>query len=259
MKKLISALSVTGLIFFVSLGASGLTIDEIQTSTGPDWESPYADQWVDITGGIVTKVYIGGRTRVIIQDPTLGDAWAGILISFDEHELATGITRGDQIDLTHVEIYESRGNTQAGFDSSSVFSIISSGNYVVPLTVSVADIPDPINADLSEKYEYMLLTVENVTVGAMDLGSHDDNYELFNDDGLCWAADYANYDLPPGSDYYVSAGEQYESITGYLEQYQNPADDWDYYQLLPRDAEDYLIGSSATLDTNWGNIKSMFR
>jgi len=212
MKKLLAAVSVIGFICLSSATAPALTIDEIQTSTGPDWASPYADQWVDISGGVVTKVYDGYRTKIVIQDPTLGDAWAGILVSFDEPAMATGIVRGDQIDLTNVEIYE-----------------------------------------------YMLLTITNVTVGAMDLGSHEDNYELFNEDGVCWAADYANYDLPPGSDYFVAAGEFYESVTGYLEQYQKESEGWDYYQLLGRDADDFVLGSSATHDASWGNIKSMFR
>jgi hypothetical protein len=258
MKKVLAAL-ILGVMAVTVSGAGALTIDEVQTAPGPDYESPYADQWVDVTGGIVTKVFVGGRTKIIVQDPTLGDTWAGIQVVFDEHELAAGIVRGDQIDLANVEVYESRGNTQLGVDSTSAVTIISSGNTVSPIIVPVSHIADPINAELSEKYEFMLLTVANVTVGAMGLGSHDDNYELSNSDGLCWASDYANYDLPPGGDYYVEAGDFFDSVTGYLEQYTKVEDGWDYYQLLPRDADDYVYGGSATSVPTWGGIKSMYK
>lgn len=258
MKKILAAL-IMGVLALTVTSAGALTIDEVQTAPGPDYTSPYVDQWVDVTGGIVTKIFVGGRTKIVIQDPTLGDAWAGIQIVFDEHDLAAGIARGDQIDLFNVEVYESRGNTQLGVDSTSTVSIISSGHTVAPIILSVSDIPEPINAELSEKYEFMLLTIENVTVGDMDLGSHGDNYALFNDDGVCWSSDYANYDLPPDSDYYVEAGDIFESVTGYLEQYQNSQDGWDYYQLIPRDADDYVSGVSPTLVPSWGGIKNMFK
>ncbi|MBU1699450.1 MAG: hypothetical protein KJ970_17660 [Candidatus Eisenbacteria bacterium] len=248
-----------GLMFLAPQGAPALTIYDIQYSSPPDYESPYVDQFVDVTGGVVIKIFVGGRTKIAIQDPTLGDAWAGVQIVFDEHEMAAGISRGDRIDLYNVEVYESRGNTQLGFSDTSSVVIVSSGNPVDPLVVTPADIPYPTDNDMSEKWEFMLLQLEDVCVGAMDLGSHADNYELSNAYGTCWASDYANYDLPPGSDYFVTPSECFISITGYLEQYLNTDDGWDYYQLLPRDIEDYVLPVTPTRETTWGAVKSVYK
>lgn len=248
-----------GLILGAMQDASALTIYDVQYSTLPDYVSPYNGQTVDVTGGIVTKVFLGGRTKITIQDPSLGDAWAGVQVVFDDATMAADIVRGDQIDLFTVVVDEYRGNTQLAVGDSAGVIINSSGNLVEPLTVSVAEIPNPANAELSEKYEFMLLRVENVQVGTMDLGKNDDDYELFNADGVCWASDYANIDLPPGSLYYVNPGDCFQSVTGYLEQYLRPEQGWDYYQLLPRDAEDYEYGISPTTHASWGEIKALFK
>ncbi len=248
-----------GATLLAAEGASALSIYDIQYSTGPDYLSPYLGETVDVTGGIATKVFVGGRTKITLQDPTLGDAWAGIQVVFDDPAQAEDIVRGDQVDFFGVTVDEFRGNTQLIIETTSSFMINSSGNIVEPLVVSVSEIPVPTNADLSEKYEFMLLTVENVAVGDMDLGSHDDNYELVNAEGVCWASDYANYDLPPGEIYYVQPGDFFESVTGYLEQYQRIEQGWDYYQLLPRDAQDYVYGSSPVQPTSWGAVKALFK
>lgn len=240
-------------------GAAALTIYDIQYSTGPAYNSPYMGQTVTVTGGVVTKVFVGGSTKITIQDPTLGDAWAGVQLVFGNPGQAAGITRGDQIDIIDGIVAEYRGNTQITVTDSSVVAINSSGNVVAPLVVSVADIPYPANHDLSEKYEFMLLTVEGVTVGQMDLGKNSDNYELVNAAGVCWASDYANEDLLPGNIYYVQPAQAFESVTGYLEQYLRPEQNWDYYQLLPRDADDYVPVSTPVEPTSWGAVKSLFR
>jgi predicted extracellular nuclease len=255
--------AIIGWIMGVALAASGsasaLTIYDIQYAQGPGYESPYLGQTVSVSGGIVTKVFVGGSTKITIQDPTLGDEWAGVQLVFSDPSQAAGIVRGDQIDITGGVVAEYRGNTQITMGAGSVVVINSSGNLVLPLVVSVADIPNPVNHELSEKYEFMLLRVENVTVGAMDLGKNSDNYELTNAEGVCWASDYANEDLPPDSIYYVLPGQFFCSVTGYLEQYLRPELDWDYYQLLPRDANDYDAAPSPAEETSWGSVKALFR
>jgi hypothetical protein len=156
-------------------------------------------------------------------------------------------------------VEEYRGNTQLYYDAASSYLVNSSGNAVAPLVVSTSTIPVPVNPGLSEPYEFMLLTIENVHVGTMDLGKAGDNYELINGEGTCWGSDYVNIDLPPGGYYYVAPGACYASVTGYLEQYTKLADGWDYYQLLPRDAQDYVLGASATEPSSWSGVKAMFR
>jgi hypothetical protein len=170
-----------------------------------------------------------------------------------------GLVEGDQIDLFGVTVDEYRGNTQLAFADSSSLIVNSSGNVVTPLVVSTADIPYPADHGLTEKYEFMLLTVEGVEVGAMDLGKNGDNYELNSGEGTCWASDYANIDIPPASIYYVSAGDRFTSVTGYLEQYLRDDPPWDYYQLLPRWAADYDYAPTPTEAGSWGELKSLFQ
>lgn len=247
------------LSILVAQAAAALTIYDVQFSTPPDYASPYLGQTVDVAGGVVTKIFIGGRTKITIQDPTLGDAWAGVQVVFDDHAQAAGIVFGDQVDFFAVLVDEYRGNTQLGFSATSSFVINSSGNTVEPVEVTPADIPYPANHDVSEPYEFMLLQVDSVCVGAMDLGKAGDDYELLNAHGVCWASDYANSDLPPGSLYYVAPGECFASVTGILEQYYNPSSGWDYYQLLPRDGMDYVPESVAVEARSWGAVKALFR
>ena len=261
-RNITRAAAVTTLLIatlIVAEGAAALTIYDVQYSTPPDYESSYLGQTVTVTGGIVTKVLVGYRTKLTIQDPTLGNAWAGVQVVFTDSEEAEGIVRGDRVDFYDVLVDEYRGNTQLLFEEGSSLDVVSSGNYVTPLVVSTADIPFPADHDRSEEYEFMLLTVNCVQVGEMGLGKADDDYELVNVEGTCWASDYANYDLPPGEAYFVSPGETFLSITGYLEQYLNPPDGWDYYQLLPRDAGDYVSGASATEAETWSGVKVLFK
>lgn len=245
---------------FVILNSSGLleaeTIYDVQYSTLPDYVSPLEGDTVDVYGGIVTVVRPGYRTRILIQDPTFA-TWGGIMVSVDPAVTAPAVNRGDQVDLFDVIVEEYRGNTQLYYHAGSSYAVNSSGNTVTPTVVSTSQIPYPADAASSEPYEHMLLTVQSVTVGAMDLGKATDDYELTSAEGTCWASDYGNADLPPGETYYVIPGGCYTSITGNLEQYTN--DPWDYYQLLPRDAQDYVIGASATEAASWGGVKLLFR
>ncbi len=259
MRKKVTTFLALALSVLLAQAAGGLTIYDVQFSTPPDYESPYFGQTVDVSGGVVTKIFVGGRTKITIQDPTLGDTWAGVQVVFDEHAQAAGIACGDQVDFFAVLVDEYRGNTQLGFSATSSFTIVSSGNTVEPVAITPADIPYPANHDVTEPYEFMLLKVDSVCVGAMDLGKAGDNYELVNADGVCWASDYANADLPPGSVYYVAAGQCFLSVTGFLEQYYNPTSGWDYYQLLPRDAGDYVPGPVAVEARSWGTVKALFR
>lgn len=259
MRRASSICIAVALAVLAGEGAAALTIYDIQFSTPPNYDSPYDGQVVSVTGGIVTKVFVGGSTKITIQDPTLGDAWAGVQVVFSDPGQAAGIVRGDQIDCFDVTVDEYRGNTQLLVGATSTVVIQSSGHVVEPLVVSPADIPSPTNPDLSEPYEFMLLAVENVTVGAMDLGKNEDNYELFNNEGVCWASDYANSDLPPGSLYYVVPGDCFARVVGYLEQYKRPEQSWDYYQLLPRDAADYTYAPSPAQAGSWGAVKALFR
>ena len=231
-----------------------LTIRDVQLSDAAnDWKSTYEGQIVDVLGGIVTYAATppGKSTpRVIIQDPNFSE-WAGVEIKVFDGMLAGSVQVGDRVDLTDVYVDESskaRGTTYLLFDVTSYnsdFTVVSGGHSVNPTLVDPSilgageEIADPAQA---EKYEGMLLSVADVTVTAMDLGSHADNYELTSTAGACWASDYLNVDRLATADYHAKTilGASFSAVIGVLEQYTKTSDDYDYYQLLTRSGADFV-------------------
>jgi hypothetical protein len=218
-----------------------LTIYDVQFSTEEnDWRSDYEGEVVSIVGGVVTH-QVG--FRITLQDPTSGDAWAGIEIRAFENEAPLGVIGpGDRVDFFDVFVEEFRGGTLPQFKSYSSFEVLSSGVPLPePVTVAVEDLRVPPARERCEKYEGMLIAVEDVRVGRMDLGKADDNYELFTEADTTWASDYYNLDIlvPPFPTYYVSRGDRYSRMVGILQEYLHPEEGWDYYQLLPRGEGDY--------------------
>lgn len=222
-------------------GAEPLSIHDLQVSTAAqDWKSAYDGQVVSVSGGIVTHV---AGFRITLQDPTLGDAWAGLEIrAFENEAPLSALHVGDRVDFRDLLVEEFRGGTIPQFKSYSSFEVISSGNPLpAPVAVSLEDLAYPPDRERCERYEGMLVSVADVRVGRMDWGKAGDNYELTDGTHTVWASDYVNLDLavPPFPKYYVSRGERYARITGIFQEYAYPAETWDYYQLLPRGTADY--------------------
>jgi hypothetical protein len=227
------------------------TIPDVQTSTAASgWGSPRAGEVLDVTGGLVTYVGTppGKKTpRVVVQDPAFAE-WAGIGVKVFGGNLADAVNVGDRVDLTNVFVDESsagRGNTYLLFDPAvygSAFSVTGSAPPVQPTVVSPAALgAGDASADAAavERYEGMLLRVDDVTVGALDVGSHADNYELTGPGGTCWASDYLNLDRT-GNKYHdlTVPGQTHDAVVGVLEQYTKASDAYDYYQLLTRGRAD---------------------
>ncbi len=241
--------------------ASSLTIYEIQYTADPLGSSPYDASIVDCAGGIVVDKFTRGLPKLTLQNPSYPDGWGGIQVKdwTGSSDLYDGVSVGDWVSLSNVLIEEYRGNTilQYKAENSPGFQVTSTGNPI-PLhkVVAMSEIAAPIEgppgewyvADHSaEKYEAMLLKVENVTVTAMDLGKALDNYNLNNADGDCWGADYMNEDI--GEDYhpYVHVGSHFVSVSGIFEQYTK--DQWDYYQLVTTSTEDLeVLAGDANID-----------
>jgi hypothetical protein len=231
------------------LSVDTLSIRELQVSTAAaEWRSAYENQIVSLTGGVVTHK-IG--FRITLQDPSLGTEWAGVEIRAYQNEAPLGVVQvGDRVDFHDVLVEEFRGGTIPQFMSYSTFEVVSSGNPLPdPIVVPLADLRYPPDRERCEKYEGMLVTVENVRVGRMDWGKADDDYELFDEQNSVWASDYYNLDLavPPFPTYYVQRGERYSRISGIFQEYLYPQEGWDYYQLLPRGAGDYVKSDIYTI------------
>ncbi len=221
------------------------TIYEIQYSDAPhEWASPHAGEIIDCVGGVVTAKF---SQRIVIQDLSAGYEWAAIEIR-GYPVYPTGIEVGDNLSLQSVYVDEFRGATTLQYYAASSHTIISSGNPLPePLSLSVSDIRYPATPSVTEKYAAMLISIaELVCIGEMDLGSHNDNYELLTFFGdQAYASDYANSDIQ--TTYYVESGERYQKLAGILQRY-NDDESWDYYQLLPRNNGDYELCSSDVAD-----------
>lgn len=234
--------------------ADSKSIYNIQYTTAADGASPEAGNIIACLGGIVTHKYPGSKPKLTLQDPANPDGWGAIQVKdwTAANDLFAAVAVGEWVSLANVEVEEYRGNTLLRYhaDNSPSFAIDSSGNALpASRLVSLSEIAAPTEgppgewyvADHSaEQYEAMRLTVENVTVTAMDLGKAVDNYALSATGQNCWASDYMNADRDSQEDYHarVGLGEQFPGVAGILEQYTK--DNWDYYQLLTRQTADFL-------------------
>lgn len=235
-----------GLIAFSTLGyADDLSIYDVQANTSDGDASIYDGQIHSVTGGIVTHKWAGWQTRVYIQNPDFPE-WGAICIKdFEADELADAVEIGDWISLSNVLIEEYRGTTFLQYDRTASpdvgFSVDSQGNPVPEATLlTAADLIIPVDHAASESWESMIVRLEDVTVGAMDLGKADDNYELIQGNDVAWGADYMNADAGGPYHPWIYTGAHLDSITGLVEQYTKLTDGWDYYQLLTRSSADIV-------------------
>ena len=236
------------------LPADVLSIYDIQRTDDPAGNSPQVGNTVDCLGGIVIHKYAGYKPKLTLYDPSHPNGWGGLAVKdFTGNDVFAGVNVGDWLSFTNTLVEESRGNTQLAYDNSSTFSIDPDRSDSIPAAISVtcADIAAPVEGPVgewhvidhsAEKYEAMYLQVEDVTVVAMGLGKADDIYALQNGTDQCWASDYMNIDKESGEDYHpsIGMGNQFQSVSGILEQYTNTNKGWDYYQLLTTCSSDIV-------------------
>lgn len=224
--------------------APAFNIYQLQVS-GPalNWESPHQGEIVKCTGGIVTHKF---RQRIILQDPSLGSEWAAIEVR-GYPVYPTGIAVGDQVDFDNVYVEEYRGVTTLQYYSASSHVVHSSGHPLPPpLSLSDWTLRFPADLAATERYASMLVALNGpLSITDLYLGAHLDNYSILGPSGqTVWGSDYANTDID--STFYVSAGTCYGRIVGIVQRY--AYDGWDYYQLLPRMIDDYLVCNTAVND-----------
>ncbi|UCE59820.1 MAG: hypothetical protein JSU63_20550 [Phycisphaerales bacterium] len=234
-----------------------LAIHDIQFNTSDGDASIYNGQIQDVTGGVVTHIWSGFNDRIYLRDPA-HPTWGAIVVKDGEGgELAGSVSVGDWVSFQDIYIDEFRGTTflqyRRSFAPDVSFSVVSSGNAVpAPTTLTVTDLINPANHAVTEPYESMIVTLENVTVGQKDLGKADDNYELLQGSHTAWGTDYMNIEAGGPYDPRIVTGIQLTSITGVVEQYTGDPD-WDYYQLNTRFAAD-IVPEPATLWVLTGGI-----
>jgi hypothetical protein len=252
------------LAFSGAVSATPLTIYDIQYTTNTAGTSPYVGQTVDCTGGIVINKFGGSKPKVTLYNPAYADGWGGLAIKdwTSSKSFYNTVQIGDWVSFTGTPVEESSGNTQLQFQSTSGYSIVSSGNALpAPVVVSPAAVAAPLYqsspqgwfvADHSaEKYEAMYLKLLDVTVMANGLGKAGDNYSLQNPTGsAAWASDYMNADTG-GRLYHplVTVGTHFQSVAGIIEQYAKTnatGNSWDYYQMLTTGTGDFVVPEPAS-------------
>lgn len=253
---LVALVALVGLLHADAAAVPIYDIQYVDLAVDPEGNSPYSGQIVDCQGGIVVHRYAGTRPKLTLQDPAHPDGWGGIFVKdwTVGQDMFNAVSVGDLVSFTNVQVEEYRGNTLLRYETAnnSGYTIISSGNPLPPpRLVSLDDIAAPIEgppgdwyvADHSaERYEAMRLTVENVTVTALDLGKASDNYNL-NGSADAWAGDYMNEGAVGDYHPLVSVGQHFDRVTGILEQYTKLNYGWDYYQLLTTTSDDLAVDS----------------
>jgi hypothetical protein len=242
--RLTTALALALAALAGSSHADVLSIPDVQYTTDPDGDSPYDGEIHSVVGGIVTHIWAGWNDRVYLRDPA-HPTWGAIMVKDREGALTDALQIGDLVRFDDIMIEEFRGTTMLQYDSSMApdvsFTVESSGHTVpAPTMLTAADLCIPVDHAASEPYESMIVTLEDVLVGEMDLGKADDNYELIQGADLAWGADYMNVDAGGPYHPWIYTGAELSSITGIVEQYTKLSDGWDYYQLLTRFSADIV-------------------
>lgn len=217
--------------------ATPLDIYDIQYTTDASGDSPYKDQTVDCTGGIVINKWVGGSTKLTLYDPANSTGWGGIIAKAFGSEFDS-IQTGDWVSFTDILVEERSGNTQFSYETSSALNIESTGN-ILPVGIDITA------SSFSEQYESMYVKVNNVEITEKDIGKYGDNYNLQNTNGDYWAADYMNIDAGGPYHPYVAVGATFESISGIIEH--KVSDGWDYYQMLTTGTSDFVVPEPTTI------------
>jgi len=244
-KRVVWAMSIG--VAVASLGGVGsaadLSVFDVQSNTSDGDASVYAGQIHNVLGGVVRHIWSGFNDRVYLQDPA-HPTWGAIVVKDGEGgELTSAVSVGDWVSFQNIYVDEYGGTTllqyRRSFAPEVSFAVESSGNAVpASLLLTAADVAYPPVHSVTEAYESMMVTLEDVTIGQMDLGRKDDNYELLQNSEVAWATDYMNTDAGAPYDPRITPGAFLESITGVVEQ--NAFSGWDYYQLNTRSAADIV-------------------
>ncbi len=205
-------------IFLSCILYADVTIYEIQYTTDPSGDSPYANQNVT-TSGIVTGTGFAGFDDSFFISMPEGGAWKGLYCYNSDLEAELG----DEVEVTG-EITEYYGLTEMTYGS---VTILSSGN-TIPLPVTIST--DALASE--EMYEGVLVIINNVTV--IELPDTHGQWYVDDGSGECQIDDgFYEYPNP-------QMGISFYSIAGLVDY------NWDEYGLHPRDLDDFQLSGEDT-------------
>lgn len=252
-----------------------LSIYEIQHNADANGTSIYDNCDVNhCSGGIVIDKFLRNKAKLTLYDPQIynpnePNGWRGIIVktafNFDPN-VFDGIDIGNWVSFNNVlakDNVQSQHNTMLEYGPASSFPppesmdnpvpepiVISPNNIAAPVFNSGPPWSWRVTDRRAEKYEAMLVKVENVIVTEKNLGWDGDNYslEIYDNAGpndICWASDYMNEEVEEDEYHrFIDVGSRFCSVTGIVEQYKKYDSyaeiDWDYYQLLTTSTDSFV-------------------
>lgn len=200
------------------------TCYDIQYTTAPSGDSPYAGQSVTVQG-IVTanRYYTGSSTSnygFMISDPG-GGPWSGLFIFTNQHSPQLGDLV--QVTGTIVEYFNFTEMTPV-----SSFQVISQGNPIPePTLITTGALA---SAATGEQWESVFVKVQNATVT-----SAPNNYQEFNINDGTGNAQVDNQCFAPGHVWAgVSVGQTWAEIRGVVDY------SFSFYGINPRSTSDMI-------------------
>jgi 5-methylthioadenosine/S-adenosylhomocysteine deaminase len=188
-------------------GAAAVTIYDIQYTTDPSGDSPYAGQSVTIEGFVSAIFYDG---YIVAEDE---GAWHAIYV----YSKRDGPQVGDEVTLTGTV---SEYNNLTEISDVTAYDTISTGNEISPVVIDA-------QAANQEMYESVLISIPDVTVTSLNTTYNE--WTISDDAGSIPCNDKADYL------YFPQMGDYLNSVTG-IQMYEFGA-----YRLEPRETLDIDI------------------
>ncbi len=185
------------------------------------------DSVYTVAGIVTSSNQFGNSGPASMQDSTAG-------ISIYSSEFANGVNIGDSVVITS-SITQYRGLTQFSYGTGSSFTVLSSGNAVDTIIVTLNDIANQA-WDGVEIYESRLVRVNGVTISGNGYFEGNKNYSITDTSGSLELRVDIDVSSLVGSP--IPSGEV--DLIGVVGQYKYSAPFNSGYQILPRSIDDII-------------------
>ncbi len=185
------------------------------------------DSTFTVAGIVTSSNQFGNSGPASLQDNTAG-------ISVYNSEFANGVSIGDSVIITS-SITHYRGLTQFSYGTGSSFTVVSSGNEIDTLIVTLSDIANQAWNGV-EIYESRLVRVNGVTITGSGYFEGNKNYTISDSSGSLELRVDTDVSSLVGSP--IPSGEV--DLIGIVGQYKYSEPYNSGYQILPRSIDDII-------------------
>ena len=185
------------------------------------------DSTYTVTGIVTSSNQFGNSGPASLQDNTAG-------ISVYNSEFANGVNIGDSIIITS-SITQYKGLTQFSYGTGSSFQVVSSGNPIDTLVITLSDIANQAWNGV-EIYESRLVRINGVTISGSGYFEGNTNYSISDASGSLEMRIDTDVSSLVGSP--IPSGEV--DLIGIVGQYKYSEPYNSGYQILPRSIDDII-------------------